>query len=146
MTREVSSRKRKRCSRKCMLIATWNVRSLVENAGHIARMGDERLPKKLLFVEFEKKRPFHGTKKRWHDGVKSDLQAIGIGDSWYDLAQERSLWRKSCIEGIRSQQMRASDCTANRMDKSSGYLCPCGRSFRRKGDLTRHSCFCIHYC
>ena len=27
-----------------------------------------------------KEKPCHGTKKRWRDGVKADLQAIGVGD------------------------------------------------------------------
>lgn len=53
--------------------------------GHLGHMGGERLPKKLLFGELEKKRPCHGTKKRWHDGLKSDLQVTGIGGGWYGL-------------------------------------------------------------
>ena len=43
--------------------------------------------KDTLFGELEKKRPCHGTKKRWHDGIKADLQAIGIGDNWYTRAK-----------------------------------------------------------
>ena len=45
--------------------------------GHLGRMEEERLPKKLLFGELVKKRLCHETKKRWQDGVKLDLQAIG---------------------------------------------------------------------
>ena len=47
--------------------------------GHLGRMGTEKIPKMLLFGELEKKRSCHGMKKRWRDGSKSDLQAIGIG-------------------------------------------------------------------
>ena len=64
--------------------------------GHLGRMEDERLPKKLLFGELVKKRPCHGVKKRWRDGLSFDLQAAGIRNGWYDLAQDRSLWWKSC--------------------------------------------------
>ena len=41
--------------------------------GHLERMEEERLPKKLLFGQLVKKRPCHETKKRWRDGVKLDL-------------------------------------------------------------------------
>ena len=47
--------------------------------GHLGRMDDDRLPKKLLFGELLKKRPFHGVKKRWRDVVMSDLHDTGIG-------------------------------------------------------------------
>ena len=33
--------------------------------GHLGCTEDERLPKKMLFGELEKKRPQHGTRKRW---------------------------------------------------------------------------------
>jgi hypothetical protein len=109
--------------------------------GHLGGMAKERLPKRILFGELEKRRPCHGTKKRWRDGVKSDLQATGIGD-WYGLAQDRSLWRAAFNEGIKNQRRKANDCAANRVVTFSDFLCPCGRSFRRKGGLTRHSHFC----
>ena len=47
--------------------------------GHLGRMETDRIPKMLLFGEQEKKRPNHWTKKR--DGVRSDLQAIGVGET-----------------------------------------------------------------
>ena len=80
--------------------------------GHLGRMEEGRLPKKMLFGELVKKRPCHGTKKRWRDGVKLHLQAIGIVDGWYDLAQDRSLWQQFCAEGIKSQCRKANDCAA----------------------------------
>ncbi len=55
--------------------------------GHLGRMGEDRLPKKLMFGELGKKRSRHGTNKQWRDGAKSDLQATGIGDEWYNLDQ-----------------------------------------------------------
>ena len=59
--------------------------------GHLGRMEPERIPKQLLFGELEEKRPSHGTKRRWRDVVKSDLQVIGIQDRWYELCQDRKM-------------------------------------------------------
>ena len=42
--------------------------------GHVGKMGDERLPKQLLFGELLKKRPCHGIKKIWRDVAVSELQ------------------------------------------------------------------------
>ena len=67
---------------------------------HLGRMGEERLPKMLLFRKLEKKRPCHGT-KRWHDRITSDLRATGIVDNWYSLAQNRSQWHTFCDKEIR---------------------------------------------
>ena len=43
-----------------------------------------------VFGELMKKRPFHGTKKRWRDEVMRDLKAIGIED-WYAVCQDREM-------------------------------------------------------
>ena len=93
--------------------------------------------KDVIVGDLEMKRLCHGTKKRWHNRITSDLQATGIRDNWYSLAQDRSQWHTFCDKGIRSQCKRSSDYAAN--NRSSYHLCPCGRRFRRKGDLTRHS-------
>ncbi len=46
--------------------------------GHVARMGEDRLPKKLLFGWLPQKRPAHGTKMRWRDKIRSDLKSFNI--------------------------------------------------------------------
>ena len=46
--------------------------------GHLGRMREERLPK-MLFGELEKKKPYHGIKKRWQDRIISDLRALELG-------------------------------------------------------------------
>ena len=63
--------------------------------GHLSRMEKNRLPKRVLFGELEKKRPFHGTKRRWRDVVKVDVEAIRVGEGWYKSYQDR-------INGVRS--------------------------------------------
>ena len=75
--------------------------------GHLSRMEPNRIPKQLLFGE---QRPSHGTKKRWRDVAASDLQAIGIKEAWYEIAQDRKAWHQVCSDGIRSlgEQRRQS--------------------------------------
>ena len=113
--------------------------------GHLGRMDPDRIPKMMLFGELEKTRPRHGTKKRWRDGVKSELQAIGVED-WHSLSQDRSRWLKACVEGVEQHRKTVSKSEANRHlfggDKIDNHQCPCGRVFRRRGDLTRHRRFC----
>ena len=113
--------------------------------GHVARMEPERLPKQVLFGELLKKRPSHGVKRRWRDLAAADVKAIAAGDDWYNMAQERKTWKTVCKTGLAEvvDSHRHNVCAAN-LTSSSGtnHLCPCGRSFRRQGDLTRHGRFC----
>ena len=70
--------------------------------GHIARMEPSRMPKQLLFGELEKKRPSHGTKRRWRDVAAADIKAVEVSDGWYDLAQDRKSWTALCQDGLSS--------------------------------------------
>ena len=63
-------------------------------------MGDERLPKIVLFGELKNKRPAHGPKKRWRDLVSADLQQLGMVTGWYQVCQDRGEWYKRCQEGV----------------------------------------------
>ena len=94
-----------------------------------------------LFCELRKKRPQHGTKNRWRDLVASDVQSIGAGDRWYDLAQDRSEWRALCSsvpatgEG---DQAEGGACAANSFNgnRAGNHQCLCGLSFRRQSQGT----------
>ena len=61
---------------------------------HVARMEDSRMPKQLLFGELVNPQPSHGTKRRWRDLAVADIQAAGLGNTWYRLVQDRKSWRR----------------------------------------------------
>ena len=78
--------------------------------GHLARMDDNRLPKKILFGWLSKRRPAHGTKIRWRDQVKRDLKKFGIEErGWFRLAQDRARWRGCCKTGLERVTRRRLD-------------------------------------
>ena len=112
--------------------------------GHVAQMDDSRLPKQILFGELLPKRPCHGVKRRWRDLVSLDLKCMEIPENaWYMLSQDRVKWKgrtdKSSLVILSNQSHFTSAVgTAG----SCLFECGCGRSFQRKGDLTRHSRFC----
>ena len=113
--------------------------------GRLARMESSRMPKQLLFGELEKKRPSHGTKRRWRDLVAVDLKRTEMIDGWYDQAQDRRAWKALCLDGVLSlveQSHPGWPPGATSCHTTDSYSCLCGRSFRRKGDLTRHRRFC----
>ena len=110
--------------------------------GHVARMEDYRMPKQLLFGELTRPRPSHGTKRRWGDLAAGDVQATGLGETSYEVAQNRREWTtiyKQCLADDTQNSHRgplaptSTECT---------YVCSSGRSFKRQGTLTRHSRFC----
>jgi hypothetical protein len=41
----------------------------------------------------EGKRPLRRPRRRWEDNIKIDVQEVGWGVDWIDLAQERDSWR-----------------------------------------------------
>ena len=58
--------------------------------GHVTRMPDERLPKKILYGELQVgKRSHSGQKKRYKDTLKASLKDYKIPtESWEQIAQD----------------------------------------------------------
>ena len=63
-------------------------------AGHVARMGEERVVCRVLVGKPEGRRPLGRPRRRWVDNIRMDLQEVGCG--YMDrigLAQDRDRWR-----------------------------------------------------
>lgn len=113
--------------------------------GHVGRMDEGQMPKKLLFGQLRKTRPSHGTKRRWRDLASQDLKSIGAKDNWYQTCQDRKGWFDLCQEGVNkvAAERGKNTCAANVLSQGDRHACECGRTFRRAGDLTRHQRFCL---
>ena len=62
-------------------------------AGHAARMGEGRGVHRVLVGKPEGKRPLGRPRRRWEDNIKMDLQNVGGGGDWMELARNRDRWR-----------------------------------------------------
>jgi len=56
---------------------------------HVARMGESRRIYRLVVGKPQGKRPLGRPRSRWEDTIKMDLQKLGWGMDWIDLAQDR---------------------------------------------------------
>jgi hypothetical protein len=73
-------------------------------AGHVARMGEERVVHRMLVGKTEGKRPLARPRRRWEDNIKMDVQEVGAGrGDWMELAQDRDGWRAlvSTVKNLR---------------------------------------------
>jgi hypothetical protein len=61
--------------------------------GHVACMGEGRGVHRVLVGKPEGKRPLGRPRRRWEDNIKMDLQELGGGGDWMELAQGRDRWR-----------------------------------------------------
>ena len=81
--------------------------------GHVTRMPDERLPKKILYGKLQVgKRSHGGQKKRYKDTLKASLKDFNLPtESWEQIAQDRTKWRghikRGAGEYIRSKKESA---------------------------------------
>ena len=63
-------------------------------AGHVARMGEERVMHRVLVGKPEGKRPLGKPRRRWVDNIRMDFQEVGCWYmDWIGLAQDRDRWR-----------------------------------------------------
>ena len=78
-----------------MLIGDRTGRGILRWYGHLLRMNDGRLAKKVFMSEVVGNRGRVKPKWRWLDGVKELLLAKGISlDEGNRLTQNRVIWRK----------------------------------------------------
>ena len=78
----------------------------LQYAGHVARMEEGRIPKKVMTEGILDGRRFPGRPRmRWADNVKKDLESVGVEDvqDWRTLAQDRRTWRQ-LVSAVRGQQ------------------------------------------
>jgi hypothetical protein len=62
-------------------------------AGHVARMGEKRGSYRILVGRPQGRRPLWRPRRRWEDNIQMDLQAVGWGMDWFELAQDGDRWR-----------------------------------------------------
>jgi len=61
-------------------------------AGHVALMREERGVQRVLVGKPEGKSPLGRPRRRWEDNIKMDVQEVGGGGDWMELAQDRERW------------------------------------------------------
>jgi len=57
--------------------------------GQVVRMGDRRGVYRVLDGKLDGRRPLGRPRHRWEDNIKIDLQGVGWGMGWFELAQDR---------------------------------------------------------
>ena len=122
-------------------------------AGHVVRMIDERLPKRLLYGELsDRRRSTGGQCKLYIKTLKSPLKAFEIkNESWESLATERGTWRSLIRKGTESyEQTRIRQAEEKRLLRKSSAAetssasitaLPCpnfDRTFRTRIGLNSH--------
>ena len=122
--------------------------------GHVTRMHEEHLPKKILYGELEMgKRSHGGQKKRYKDTLKASLKDFNIPiESWEQVAQDQSKWRglirkgaseyeaKRISEAKQKHAQRKARAKASPTELSCSDLCCsiCNRQFRARIGLISH--------
>jgi hypothetical protein len=60
--------------------------------GACSAYGERRGVHRVLVGKPEGKRPLERPRRRWEVNIRMDLQEVGRGMDWIDLAQDRDRW------------------------------------------------------
>jgi hypothetical protein len=61
--------------------------------GHVQRMGENIIPKRVLCMNLETRRPRGRPRHRWQDEVREDGSIDG-GEEWQEKVYDREEWKK----------------------------------------------------
>jgi hypothetical protein len=73
-------------------IVKWIKGQRISWLGHLERMEEDRMPKKIFTQELEGKRRRGRPKKRWREEVERDLQVLGVR-RWREMVIDMDKWR-----------------------------------------------------
>jgi len=74
-------------------IVKWIKGQRISWLGHLERMEEDRMPKKIFTQELEgTRRRRRRSRKRWREEVERDLQVLGVR-RWRKLVKDREKWR-----------------------------------------------------
>lgn len=122
--------------------------------GHVIRMQDNRLPKKVLFAELAQgTRSAGGQKKRYKDHLKTTLKACNINPSQLEtLAENRPAWHRAVTQGTQNletvrrnhreqlRETRHRRQQAQVLNQPTPHTCNiCQRGFLTRTGLLSHS-------
>jgi len=73
--------------------------------GHVRKLDDGRIPKDMFGQLKDGNRPKSRPRLRYKDVVKRDLKKTDIDiETWESIADDRSIWRTVCYEGVRKAE------------------------------------------
>ena len=121
-------------------------------AGHVVRMGDDRLPKQIFYGELANgKRPRHKPKRRFKDCLKDTMKVQDIDyKNWEETAMNRAKWRTEVRKGCKSLHQKKTERaklkrdlrkgnTGNLPSDSACWKCEtCGRVLLSKAGYVNH--------
>ena len=61
--------------------------------GHVQRMEENRIPKRVLYMNLETIRLRSRPRNRWQDEVREDGRMVG-GEGWQEKVHNRKEWKK----------------------------------------------------
>ena len=74
-------------------IVKWIKGQRISWLGHLEKMEEDRMPKKILTPELEWTRRRDRPRKRWKEEVERDLQVLGVR-RWRELVADRQKWKE----------------------------------------------------
>ena len=120
--------------------------------GHVVRMPEDRLPRRVLYGQLSHgQRSAGGQKKRYKDQMKTTMKKCNIRPEDLEVhAAKRTTWRQMCMEGTCRLEEDRTDRRQQKRDRrkaaveptvaSDAFTCPtCQRACRSRIGLYSHS-------
>jgi hypothetical protein len=83
-----------------VVLSYHDILELLKWAGHVTRMEDCHITKKILGGSFRGKRPVGSHRSGWEDNVQKDTVSLLHIQNWKLVAQSRENWRKKAGEAM----------------------------------------------